>query len=369
MDFYILLGLERAATLNDIKRAYKRLARKYHPDINPGDRLAAQHFRQIAEAYETLSDPDRRRQYDAVGVVIVDGSGPVDFGFEGFDFSASASGAAASTFGDLFGDALRAPFESGAPQRGADIHQTLTVTLEQACAGQHTEVSVTRHERCVVCAGFGRLRAAERRCEVCHGSGAMRSARGHMVFTKPCASCRGTGSQSSIPCTACGGRQTEIHVESLAVQVPPGVSSGDHFRVPGKGHAGRNGGDAGDLSLTVDVAPHPVFQREGNDLRTMLPLGVHEAAFGARIEVPSIDGRPARVAVPPGTQSGQCFRVRERGMPSLRGGHRGDLVVEARIVLPAALDERSKELLREFGRINSDDVRRDGPVRAEGRRS
>jgi molecular chaperone DnaJ len=369
MDLYILLGVERAATLNDIKRAYKRLARKYHPDINPGDRMAAQHFRQIAEAYETLSDPERRRRYDTVGPTMGAAS-PVAFGFEGFDFTVSANGSAASTFGDLFADALTAPFEMGAAQRGADIHHPVSLTLEQACTGSRHQISLTRHERCGVCAGFGQLRsAAERPCAACEGSGEIRSARGHMIFMKPCSACRGTGAVSSMPCTACHGRQTALRAESLAIDVPPGVSDGDQVRLPGKGHAGRNGGEAGDLLVTLEVMPHAVFHREGDDLRMTLPIAVHEAALGARVEVPGVDGQPAKVKVPPGTQSGQRFRLRERGMPSLRDGQRGDLLVEVRIVLPAVLDERSKELLREFGRINGGDVRREATARQEGWRS
>ncbi len=365
MDLYIVLGIERAATLNDIKRAYKRLARKCHPDINPGDRLAAQQFRQIADAYETLSDPDRRRQYDAAGRVI-EAVTPVAFGFDGFDFSVSANGSAASTFRDLFSEVLAAPFASGQPLRGTDVYVGLTLTLEQACVGGSDAVTLTRHERCATCAGLGQLRVSERRCGACQGTGAVRSARGHMVFSKPCPNCRGTGALSAMPCTSCHGRQTELRAETVRVQIPPGVNSGDQLRISGKGHAGRNGGDSGDLILNVQVAPHSIFRRDGDDLGVNVPVAVHEAALGAKIDVPSIDGQPARVRVPPGTQSGQRFRLRERGMPSLRGTTRGDLIVEVRIVLPPVLDERSKDLLREFGRINAGDVRR-ATVDVEGR--
>ncbi len=289
--------------------------------------MAAQHFRQIAEACETLSDPDRRRHYDAVGPTI-EVTSTTTFGFEGFDFTVSASGAAASTFGDLFADTLTAPFQMGAAQRGADIHQTLVLTLEQACVRHMEQASLTRHERCGVCAGFSQVRATERPCGTCEGTGAIRSARGHMIFTKPCTSCRGTGALSSMPCGACQGRQTMLRVEPLTVQVPAGIHHDDQVRVPGKGHAGRNGGAAGDFIVSIEIAPHAVFHREGDDLRMTLPIAIHEAALGARIDVPAVDGQPARVKVPPGTQSGQRFRVRERGMPSLRDGRRGDLLVE-----------------------------------------
>lgn len=360
MDLYILLGVERGATPDDIKRAYKRLARRFHPDINPGDRMAAQQFRQIAEAYETLSDPDRRRRYDAVGIAATSSMGTT-VGFEGFDFSVSVGGSSASTFGDLFADVLQQRFQpgrSGAPERGPDLHHTISLTFEEAMRGGPREITVTRHEHCRVCRGLGHLPTAESRCAHCQGSGIVKSARGHMVFSKPCARCGGTGVQAEVRCAACGGRQVEARTEMLSIQVPPGLDDGARIRVAGKGHAGPNGGEHGDLFISVRVEAHPIFRREGDDLHIVVPVAVHEAALGAKVDVPALDGQ-ARVRVPPGTQSGQRFRLRERGVPSSRGGRRGDLVVEVRLVLPKLLDERSKELLREFGRINSSDVRSD----------
>ena len=204
--------------------------------------------------------------------------------------------------------------------------------------------------------GLGRLHVAESRCGHCHGSGIVKSARGHMVFSKPCAHCGGSGRQRQTRCPTCGGSQVEMRTEPLTVATPAGLDDGARIRVAGKGNAGRNGGENGDLYITVHVQPHPLFRREGDDLHLVVPVAVHEAALGAKFEVPSLDG-PARVRVPPGTQSGQRFRLRERGVPSPRDGRRGDLVVEVRLVLPKLLDERSKELLREFGRINGDDRR------------
>jgi len=347
MDFYIILGLEREATVGDIKRAYKRLARRFHPDINPGDRMAATQFRQIAEAYETLSDPDRRRHYDSAGGT--SGGDPVPYGFEGFDFSVSVNGESAPTFGDLFADVIgqrEARRHEGVPARGADLHQAIGLSFEEAVrGGQHTLV-VTRQEHCRSCKGLGSLHIAESRCPQCHGSGVLKSARGHMVFSKPCATCGGTG-----------GQQVEMRTESLTVNVPPGLADGARIRIPGKGHVGRNGGETGALYISLQVQPHPVFRREGDDLHVVVPVAIHEAALGAKIDVAALDG-PARVRIPPGTQSGQRFRVHERGIASARDGRRGDLVVEVRLVLPTLLDERSKELLREFGRINAGDVRR-----------
>jgi molecular chaperone DnaJ len=357
MDFYILLGIERGASLNDIKRAYKRLARRFHPDINPGDRAAAAQFRQIAEAYETLSDPDRRRRYDTDGGVAA-ARVESTIGFEGFDFSVSVSGASAPTFGDLFADVLkqRDPRRDGEPERGVDLHQSLSLPFEEAMRGAQYYVTITRQDVCRACQGTGRLQAAESRCLHCHGARIVKSARGHMVFSKPCAHCGGTGQQAQARCPICGGAQVEVRAERLSIQVPAGLADGARVRVAGKGHAGRNGGEPGDLYVSVRVEPHALFRREGDDLHIVVPIAVHEAALGAKVEVPSLEGY-ARLRVPPGTQSGQRFRLRERGVPSPRDRGRGDLVVEVRLVLPRVLDERSKELLREFGRLNSEDVR------------
>ena len=360
MDFYVLPGVERGATLGEIKRAYKRLARRFHPDINPGDRMAVAHFRQIAEAYETLCDPDRRQRYDVLGETRA-GDEPSTYGFEGFDFSVSVNGASAPTFGDLFADALHQR-EVGrherAPERGADLHHSVMLSFEDAIRGGERQVTVTRQEHCRTCQGAGRLHVVESRCVTCQGTGIVKSARGHMVFSKPCASCGGSGRQQQTRCPTCGGQQVYMRTEPLTIQLPPGLADAARIRVPGKGHVGRNGGENGDLYITVQVQPHPRFRRDGDDLHLVVPLAVHEAALGAKIEVPSLDG-PTRLRVPPGTQSGQRFRLRERGVPSSRGGRRGDLVVEVRLALPKLLDERSKELLREFGRINSEDVRKE----------
>lgn len=356
MDFYLVLGVDREASLAEIKRAYKRLARKYHPDINPGDRLAEQHFRAIAEAYETLIDPDRRRRYDTGGneVAGIDASA---FGFEGFDFSVRVSGDSAPTFGDLFADVFqRVP--PVRPERGSDLHLALRLSFEDSLRGGTRQVMVARLVHCRGCLGTGHVQAAERRCPACQGSGALKSTRNHMVFSKPCMNCGGTGTQAHTRCPACQGRQVEMLSETLTVTLPPGLQDGARVRLPGKGHAGPNGGDAGDVYIAVQVDADPRFVRDGDDLHLTVPIAVHEAALGAKIELQSFDGI-VRLRVPPGTQTGQRFRFTERGVPSPRDGRRGDLVIEVRMVLPPTLDERSKELLREFGRLNGVDVRRE----------
>jgi len=358
MDFYIVLGLERGATVSDIKRAYKRLARRFHPDINPGDRMAAAQFRQIAEAYETLSDPDRRRRYDAAGHT-ANSSEPVTYGFEGFDFSVSVGGASAPTFGDLFADVI-GPRETrrqeGNPLRGADLHQTLDLGFEEAMTGGTRAVTITRQEHCRSCRGTGRMQTQETRCGQCQGTGVMKTTRGHMVFSRPCSGCDGSGKKRLMKCPTCNGQQVETRSEHLNVGFPAGLADGARIRVAGKGHVGRSGGENGDLYITVHVQPHPTFRREGDDLHVVVPVAIHEAALGAKIDVPAFGGT-ARLRVPPGTQSGQRFRLHERGVVSSRDGRRGDLIVEVKLVLPKLLDERSKELLREFGKINKESVR------------
>jgi len=355
MDLYIVLGVEHGASQAEIKRAYRRLARRYHPDINPGDQTAEVRFRQILEAYETLMDPVRRSRYDS-------GQPPADFpagqsgAFEGFDFSARGVDYSA-TFGDLFADVIAERARRPAsPQRGADLHVDLRVGFAEALAGCQRAVTVTRRDHCRSCAGAGRTRAASGPCPPCQGTGAVRTVRGHMVFSRSCGACGGTGRLHPRACETCGGAGQETRTETVASRIPPGVADGDRLRIPEKGSVGPGGGPPGDLYITVRVEPHPTFRRSGDDLETIVPLAVHEAALGARVEVPTPDGR-ARLRVPAGTQSGQRFRLRGHGAPSTRNGERGDLIAEVRIMLPAVLDERSRELLREFGRINAHSVR------------
>jgi molecular chaperone DnaJ len=354
MDLYVVLGVAQGASESDIKRAYRRLARRYHPDINPGDQTAEVRFRQILAAYETLIDPDRRSRYDAGHQF--DAVEQRKSGFEGFDFSARGVDHSA-TFGDLFAEVLS---ERGArvstAERGADLHQDAVLTFAESFAGADRAVTVTRRETCRACAGTGRTRVSPGPCHGCQGTGSVRSVRGHMVFARTCTACGGSGQQRPRPCEPCGGSGQETRTDTANVRIPAGVADGDRVRAPGRGNAGLRGGPPGDLYLRIHVTPHPQFQRQGDDLHVSVPIAVHEAALGARVDIPTLDGS-ARLRVPPGTQSGQRFRLRERGMPSPRDGRRGDLVIEVRLMLPPLLDERSKELLREFGRINGENVR------------
>ena len=358
MDFYIVLGVDRGAAAGDIKRAYKRLARRLHPDINPGDREAEARFRQVLDAYETLMDPDRRRRYDAGQLSAADAEDDAEtYGFTGFDFSNRVHAERTTTFGELFEEVLskRASRAGEGSEHGADIHARTTLTFEEAWHGVQRTVTVTRQDVCRSCEGSGFQRVSETRCVTCEGTGAVRSVRGHMVFAKTCPTCGGEGRLKQEECAPCHGQGVETRSETLIVRIPAAVADGAKVRIAGKGHAGVRGGAPGDLVIDVSVAEHPVYRRDGDELHMTVPIAVHEAALGAKIEIETPDGG-VRLRVPPGTQSGQRFRLRDRGTPS-RGGQRGDLVVEVRLRLPKILDERSKELLREFGRINGESVR------------
>ena len=333
MALYIILGLERSATLSDVRRAYRRLARKYHPGINPGDRNSASVFSRVTEAYQVLSAPEQRRRYDSRGS-LTDTLPESSFEFQGFDFSGSAEGEAASTFGDLFADVLRTDNRAdGVAADGTDLHLSIRISFNESMRGTERAVTVARLNRCDDCRGSGALRMVEGRCAACRGTGRVRWVRGHMVFSRACVHCGGSGRQEHRACLRCEGSGAVQGSESVRVRIPAGVDDGGRVRVPKRGHVGRRGGRPGDLYLTVEVEPHPLFTREGNDLHLVLPVAVHEAALGAKIEVPTLDGR-GNIRIPPGTQSGQRFRLRGRGVPDFRGrDHAGDLVVEVQLVL------------------------------------
>ncbi len=362
MDFYILLGLERAATLIDIKRAYRRLARRYHPDINPGDRLAAAQFRQIAEAYETLSDPERRRRYDTAGAASA-AARRRRSGSRALISPSASAGRRRPTFGDLFADVLQ-PRDSApgtTPERGADLHQSLALTLRGGDARRRSaQVVVTRQEHCSRLRGDGRAcRTAESRClQLPRRRHRQVGARAHGVLEAVRRAAAAPAVRRRRRCPAL--RRTAARARDRnadGAHAGRRLADGARIRVPGKGHAGRSGGEPRrSLHHRATSSRIRCSGAKATTCTSWCRSRVHEAALGAKIDVPSLDGR-ARLRVPPGTQSGQRFRLRERGVPSARDGRRGDLVVEVRLVLPRLLDERSKELLREFGRINAEDVR------------
>lgn len=360
MDFYQVLGVPRNAAPADVERAYLRLARRYHPGINPGDGVSAELYRRVQEAYAVLGDPERRRDYDRGGTSVPVASIETTVSFEGFDFSSVADGAAAATFSELFSDVFHdAARRVNSPEQGASVDITMQLSFEDAVRGGQFPISVTRSERCGACGGTGHVPRPPMGCPHCNGAGSSRWARGHMVFTKACETCNGIGQIVSQPCRTCGASGVHARSEVVTLALPPGLEEGARLSVPGRGHAGARGGSAGDLYVTIAIAPHPYLRRDGRDLFMVVPVAVHEAALGARVNVPTIDG-PVALKIPAGSTSGQRIRVRGKGVPGDANGvlPPGDLVVELMIVLPPVRDERSKELLREFGRLNDIDVRR-----------
>ncbi|MEO7190636.1 MAG: DnaJ C-terminal domain-containing protein [Vicinamibacterales bacterium] len=360
MNFYSLLGLPETASEADIERAYRRLARRYHPGVNPGDRLAEQMYQQIQAAYRVLADAERRRAYDRGTRVAPEAPVQASVAFEGFDFSTPAEGPLAATFSELFADVFRhAAGTVNAPARGADLELAIRISFLDAICGSDVPISITRQDRCVSCRGQGHVARHEAACPVCQGEGMRRWARGHMVFSRACDVCAGQGRLASTPCRVCRGTGTGVRHEVVTLHIPSGTDSNARLAVPGRGHAGPLGGGPGDLYVTVDVAPHPHFRREGRDVVVTVPLLVHEAALGAAIEVPTLNGW-ALMQIPAGTGSGQRFRLRDHrlGVEAEASRAVADLVVETEIVLPPQLDDRSRELLEEFGRLNHEDVRR-----------
>jgi molecular chaperone DnaJ len=368
-DFYKILGVKRGASQDDIRKAYRRLARKYHPDVNPGDKAAEEKFKQLSEAYEVLSEPKKREVYDKFGTYsdsIRDatrgpsGSGGFDFDWSVFTGGAGAGSASAGAgsgpsfrdiFSDLFSGGARGTSQ-GRPQaqRGTDIELPLAISFEEAINGLTTNINVRTSEACKRCQGTGNAGTSQVVCLTCNGGGKISSGGGFLRYDQPCPDCNGTGKRPQ-PCPVCSGKGTVPKSETVKVRIPAGVDTGTRVKVAGKGEAGVRGGPAGDLYIVTNVSPHKIFTRKGDNIYCAIPITLPEAALGAKIEVPTVSGK-AQLRIPPGTQSGQLFRLREKGAPSLRGNTRGDQYVEVKIVLPNIIDEDTKNLLREFAKRN-----------------
>lgn len=377
-DYYATLGVDRRAKVDQIRKAYRRLARKHHPDLNPGNKAAEERFKEISEAYEVLGDEKKRQIYDQYGFYsdnIPPGgygspgttdAGVPGFDFSGFDFSdfgpeAEKRGGFGASFRDLFSQFFsrgseHEPEREG-PERGDDIEHRMHLSFWDAIRGTQVRITVARAEACETCRGTGAAAGAPVTCTACGGSGKATRQAGVMRFSLTCPQCGGSGRQRRR-CAACAGAGHVRKPETFDVRIPPGVDTGSRVRVPGKGNAGRNGGPAGDLFIVTEVEPHPLFERKGDNLYVKVPITVTEAALGAKVEVSTLDG-PSTIKIPPGTQSGQKLRLRGRGAPSLRGNVRGDQFVEVQVVVPRVADERSKEILRELARLNPEDPRRD----------
>ena len=355
-DLYAVLELPHGASATEVKKAYKRLARKYHPDLNPGDKNAEDRFKEISEAHAILTNPEQKKQYDAYGTAGPEPPADPRVHFTGFDFDA---GPVAGGFSDLFETILDHAHQgrSRGPAPGQDLVYPLTITIQEAFHGKKARIAVTHTISCERCGGEGRLSPSRKRpCAKCGGTGKVGLSRGPFSFASVCKECGGTGKDPGEPCPACGGTGSQEGRETVEVTIPPGVDTGSRIRLKGKGQAGLMGGPSGDLYIETHVRQDSRFTREGPHVRVHVPITYVEAVLGAKIEVPTLTGH-ALLKIPPGTQSGQVFRLKERGMPSLRHGPAGDLLVEVHLQTPRVVDERSKELLREFGRLNPENPR------------
>ncbi len=359
-DLYIILDVGRTASESDIKKAFRKLARRFHPDINPGDRSAEERFKRISEAYEVLSDPLKRQFYDengfyTDGVLAAQHRPEWGFSFEGFDFSRLGSAGFGEAFGQLF---VRQPSRRE-PEPGQDLEYQISLSFNDSIRGLSTGISVLCRTPCAKCNGNGRLPGSrDAACQRCGGVGKGSITKGLLQFAVNCSECGGSGKHIA-KCQDCGGEGRVSQNELLDVQIPPGVSTGSRIRFQGKGDAGRLGGPPGDLYVLTNVVPHPFFKRAGDNIHCTVPITIAEAVLGAKIEVPTIDGR-AVLRIPPGTQSGQTFRLREKGAPSLIDPRaRGDQYVEVQVVIPRVGDERSKEILRELAKLNPGDPRQE----------
>ncbi|HKD05023.1 MAG TPA: molecular chaperone DnaJ [Bryobacteraceae bacterium] len=385
-DYYETLGVSRTSSEDDIRKAYRKLARKFHPDLNPGDKSSEDRFKNVQEAYDILSDAKKRQMYDQVGFYSENGfasgggsprggtTSHPNMDFNGFDFSdifnraphestenrSRTSSGSTGGFKDIFSHFFRGDSSNAAdlePEKGADLEYGLNITFWQAIRGFQTKINITRYEECPTCHGTGGSDSGTIACPQCNGSGTVSQMAGNMKFNLTCPRCSGKGRLRNS-CPSCQGDGRIAHTESVEVRVPPGAQNGSRLRVAGKGNAGRMGAPPGDLYITTNVQPHPIFSREGDNIQITVPVTVTEAGLGAKIEVPTLDGKTL-LRIPPGTQNGQKFRLRERGVKNSRKGTQGDQIVQVALRMPDIRDERAKELLRKLAEIDSEDPRKD----------
>jgi molecular chaperone DnaJ len=383
-DYYETLNVPRKADAEELRKAYRKLARKHHPDLNPGDKSAEDRFKNVQEAYDILSDPKKRQMYDQFGFYSEAGAnaaGPNSaggggqnshFDFSGFDFSdipgagpggsrrtTESAGPGTGGFRDIFSQFFGGRGTAGQeePEKGGDLEYVMNIDFWQAIKGSQTRVNITRYDTCETCHGSGSTGAGEVTCPQCKGTGQVSQMAGAMKFNLTCPRCGGSGKLRNA-CPTCGGDGRVARTESVEIRIPPGARDGSRLRVPGKGNAGTQGAAPGDLYITTKVEPHPFFRREGDNIEINVPITVWEAALGSKIEVPTIDGRTL-LKIPQGTTNAQRFRLREKGVLNQRTNQRGDQIVEVAITAPEPRDERTRELLREMATLHPEDPRAD----------
>ena len=364
-DYYEVLGVSKGASDDEIKKAYRKLAKKYHPDMNPGDKEAEAKFKEVNEAYSILSDSDKRARYDQFGHAGVDpnyGAGGPGGGFGGFDMGDIDLG---DIFGSFFGGGFggfggSSSARRNGPQKGESLRASLTISFEEAAFGCEKEINLTRTEQCEACHGSGaEPGTTAETCPDCRGTGVVRVQQrtGGFAFssTAPCTRCRGTGKIIHTPCKACGGNGSVKKTKRVTVSIPAGIDEGQAVSLRGQGNAGKNGGPTGDLIVGIHIRPHPQFQRDGTTVLYEQPVTFYQAVMGAELEIPTIDGK-VKYNLPAGTQTGTTFRLRGKGIPELRGRGRGDQYVTIRIQVPTSLNGEQKEALRAFAQAMGEDV-------------
>jgi len=358
-DYYEILDVARDASDRDIKKAYRRLAMKYHPDRNPGDKEAEEKFKELSEAYEVLSDAQKRAAYDQFGHAGVDGQAG-GFGGGAGGFEGNFSDIFGDVFGDIFGGGGGGRRRSSV-QRGADLRYNLDLTLEEAVRGCEKTLKVPTLVACDLCDGTGaKPGTSARTCPTCGGVGQVRMQQGFFSVQQTCPTCHGEGKVISDPCTKCHGHGRIEETKTLQVKIPAGVDTGDRIRLSGEGEAGTHGGPAGDLYVQVNVLEHPIFERDGKHLYCEVPISFVDAALGGELDVPTLDGR-VKLKIPPETQTGKLFRLRGKGITPVRGGPTGDLMVKVTVETPVKLNSRQKELLREFQEATEGGNRKHSP--------
>ena len=348
-DYYEILGVPRDATEDKIKKAYRKLALQYHPDRNPGDKAAEESFKEAAEAYEVLRDPEKRSLYDRFGH-----DGLRNTGFRGFTSFDEIFSSFSSIFEDFFDMGSRGRRSRRGPARGDDLRYDLSISLLDAAKGKTQEVEIQKEEGCETCKGAGHPESSPpERCPQCGGSGQVRHTQGFFTIASTCGRCQGQGVHSRELCKTCRGRGRVLKTKSVTLKIPPGVDNGSKLRLTAEGGPGGYGGPPGDLYVVLNVEAHEFFERDGDDLLCQIPISFTQAALGAEMEVPTLDGTDMLV-IPKGTQTGDVIRIRKQGMPSLRSGRKGDLIVHVFVRTPANLSQEEEDLLRQFAKLHGE---------------